>query len=321
MDHQPQIGKIQAARRDVCGHADPRPAVAQGLEGVRPLALGHLARQAYGVETALSQGAVEVAHGLARAAEHQGAAGLEETQDIDHGVLELIGRDPHGAVFDIAVRLAPADRVDADGALLVLAGEGGDVLGDGGGEEQGAPFGRRGFEDELQVLLEAEIQHLVGLVQHHDFKGRKIEVAALEVIAQASGRADDHVRAGGQIALLPPGVHPADAGDHPSAGPGVEPGQFLGHLKRQLARGRHHQHHRRACLTQPGRGAEDRGGHGQPIGHGLARTGLGGDEQVAIVGMALEHGGLDGRRLLIALIDKGLGQGGMKGREGHLGSL
>ena len=217
---------------------------------------------------------MEVAHRLAGAAEHQGPARLEEAQHIDHGVLDLVGRDPHGAVFDIPVRLALAGGVDAHRALLVLTGQGGDVLGDGGGEEQGAPLDRRGFQNEFKVFLEAQIQHLVGFVQDHDLQRREVEMAPFEVIAQAARRADDHVRPGGQIALLAPGIHAADAGHHPRAGPRVEPGQLLGHLQRQLPRGRDHQNHRRAGLSEPGRGTENGRGHGQAVGDRLARPGL-----------------------------------------------
>ena len=42
-------------------------------------------------------------------------------------------------------------------------------LRDGGGEQQGAAgFGRRA-QDEFQFVLEAEVEHLVGFVEHDGF--------------------------------------------------------------------------------------------------------------------------------------------------------
>ena len=48
MDHQAEIGNIDAARRNVRRHADPRASVPQGLQGMIALVLAQLARQQYG---------------------------------------------------------------------------------------------------------------------------------------------------------------------------------------------------------------------------------------------------------------------------------
>ena len=72
-----------------------------------------------------------------------------------------------------------AARGDAQRILLVMRRQGDDGLGQGGGEQQGAPFRRRGFQDELQVFAKAHVEHLVGFVQHrrpsaHDtFRARR----------------------------------------------------------------------------------------------------------------------------------------------------
>ena len=70
------------------------------------------------------------------------------------------------AVLDVAVRLALAGGGDAQRVALVALGERGDLLGDGRREQQRAALGRRGVEDELEVLAEAQVEHLVGLVEH-----------------------------------------------------------------------------------------------------------------------------------------------------------
>ena len=54
VDDEAQIGKVEAARRDVRGHADTSAAVSQGLEGGGSLALAHLAGQGDRVEAPLA---------------------------------------------------------------------------------------------------------------------------------------------------------------------------------------------------------------------------------------------------------------------------
>jgi hypothetical protein len=44
----------------------------------------------------------------------------------------------------------------------------------------------RGVEDFLEILAKAHVEHLVGLVEHHDAQGRQVERAALEMVAQAA---------------------------------------------------------------------------------------------------------------------------------------
>ena len=72
---------------------------------------------------------------------------------------------------------------------------------------------RGGVEHELEVLAEAEVEHLVGLVEDQHAQVGDVELAALQVVAQPAGRADDDVAAGGERALLAPDVHAADAGE------------------------------------------------------------------------------------------------------------
>jgi hypothetical protein len=139
VDHQPQVGQVQPPRRHVRRHAHPRPAVAQRLQRVGALRLAELARQRHRREPALDQPRVQVAHRLARGAEHQRAARLEEAQHIDDRVLHLARGHAHGAVVDVAVGLVAARGVDPHRVALVALGERGDVARDGGREQQGAP--------------------------------------------------------------------------------------------------------------------------------------------------------------------------------------
>ncbi len=88
-----------------------------------------------------------------------------------------------------------ADRRDAQRVLLVALGERDDRARHGGREQQRAARVRRGVEDLLEIVAEAHVEHLVGLVEHDDLEPGQVERAALEMVAQAAGRADDDVGA------------------------------------------------------------------------------------------------------------------------------
>ena len=79
VDDEAEVGQVEAAGGDVGGDADLGVAVAQGLQRIVAFALVHFAGEADGVEAALAQGGVEVAHGFARGAEDEGAGRLRNS--------------------------------------------------------------------------------------------------------------------------------------------------------------------------------------------------------------------------------------------------
>ena len=54
----------------------------------------------------------------------------------------------------------------------------------------------------FEILAEAHVEHLVGLVEHRDLERRQVERAALEMVAQPARRADDDMRAVAERAAL-----------------------------------------------------------------------------------------------------------------------
>jgi hypothetical protein len=62
-------------------------------------------------------------------------------------------------------------------------------------EEHGLVSLRGVVEDRLDVLGEAHVEHLVGLVQDNGLHGAEAQRSALEVIDRAAGRGHDHVDA------------------------------------------------------------------------------------------------------------------------------
>ena len=123
-----------------------------------------------------------------------------------------------------------AGDFDAHRVLLILPGQRDDAARQGRREQQRAALFRHGLEDGLKVFAKAEIEHFVGLIQHHGFEFRYIEAISPQMVAEASRRADNNMRAIGQFALLAARVHAADAGDDARAGILIEQGQFALHL-------------------------------------------------------------------------------------------
>ena len=77
--------------------------------------------------------------------------------------------------------------------------------GHGGREEHRVPLLGQHPHDPLDVGQEAQVQHLVGLVQHEGLDAAEHEVALLGEVEQAAGGADDHVDAlaqGGELRLV-----------------------------------------------------------------------------------------------------------------------
>ncbi len=190
-------------------------------------------------------------------------------------MLGIAGGDADGAVLDVGVPAFVAFDLDPEGVVLILLGQCHDAARKGRREQQGPARLRRGLEDEFHVLAKAEIEHLIGLVEHHRPQVRNVEAPAAQMIAQPPGRADDDVRPRLQFALLAARIHAADAGDDPRAGMLIQPGQLALDLQRQLARRRNDQRQRRRGPLEPLGVAQQVRRHREPIGHGLARAGLG----------------------------------------------
>ena len=161
---------------------------------------------------------------------------------------------------------------------------------------------RRRLQDEFEVLAKAEVEHLVGFVEHHGLELRDVERAALDVVAKAPRRADDDMRAGGQFAPLAPWLHAADAGNDARARILIEPGKFSLHLEREFARRRDDQRERLGGGTQVARLSEQIVGDRETIGDRLAGTRLRGDEKIAVRRIGLQHRRLHGRRRIVVAL-------------------
>jgi len=130
-------------------------------------------------------------------------------------------------------------------------------------------------QQKTDVVDETQIEHAVGLVEHHDLDGLEIEHMLFEVIDDAARRADQNVHALFQLLALT--VIPGAAIDQAQTQPGVRHqqqcvlvdlnGQFAGRRQYQGARLRLDATTARRVAQQMIHGREQEGG-------GLAGAGL-----------------------------------------------
>ena len=144
-------------------------------------------------------GRFELAHDLVGAvlgaAEHQRAldvVALEEERQ-QSGLLALVDHG-HALIDPVDRRRGRSDR-DFGGIGEIFVGQLLDRPRHGGREEQGLPPGRDQRDDPLQRVDEAEVEHLVGLVEDEDFEIAKRERALIDEVEQAAGGRDEHVEA------------------------------------------------------------------------------------------------------------------------------
>ncbi len=245
--------------------------------------------------------------------------GAAEDQDL----LQALAADEVGEEGPLAVPVHGVDHllhqvgggvapghVDEHGVLQEGAGQGPDLVAEGGGEEQVlAPDGKKG-QDLADVPDEAHVQHAVRFVQHQEVQVGEVQVVLAVVVQEAPGGGHQDLDARAQGLDLGVDVHAAvDAGGAQGqvAAVGVD---ALLHLHAQLAGGGEDQ----AADGVARGGCAGIGAGGQQLqdgkheARGLARAGLGAGEQVA----AVEDGGdgllLDGGGGFVALLAHGTQQ-------------
>jgi hypothetical protein len=156
------------------------------------------------------------------------------------------------------------------------------------------------LHDRLDILDEAHVEHLVGLVEDEEFDMGEVEGAAAQVVEDAAGGADHDVDASAQAPELLAHRGSAVDGRHARVGARAQRDELGRHLQGELARG-----HEDDGADMADRGREELG-EGNAEGGGLARAGSGAGDEVGSGGEeARDSEGLYGGRLLEALPGEG----------------
>ena len=312
------VADVEASRRDVGGHQDVQGAVAEAAHDPVALLLRQAAVERGRVPSAAGERLGEVVHLAPGPGEDERRRAVLEVQDPAQRRQLVRAPDdvrdlPNAGVLALGLRrLVDADP---DGVVQVALGEARDLPGDGRGEERGLALLAQGAEDLVQVVGEAHVEHLVGLVEDDRLHLVEAERAAIEVVHRPARRRHDHVHAACQAGQLRgdrlAAVDRDDA--HAEVPPVAMDG--LGHLHRELPGGCEDQRRRPAATTVTGdpatvdRGAGLAGGvHAagevledrQREGGRLAGAGGGLRQQVPARQQGRDRDHLDGRGLLVA---------------------
>ena len=296
VDHQAEALEVQAPGGHVGGDQDVEAAVLETLHRALALTLGHVPVEGLGIEAVggelfrhlqgLQLGADEDQHGV---------EGLHLQHPGQHVPLVEAG---HQAVVlvDGLHRLRRRHQTHLHRLAQMGVGDLADRLRHGGGEEGHLPLRGSLGEDPVDVLGEAHVEHLIGLVQDKGAQALEVQGAAAQMIHDPPRGADDHLHAPLQLPRLEAEagttVKGQDVEAAQAAGIGLE---GLRHLKCQLTGGGQHQNLGLGPQTQI-----DPADQGQGEGRGLAGAGLRLAEQVPPGQQMGDALALNGRRHLVA---------------------
>ncbi|CAA9257679.1 MAG: hypothetical protein AVDCRST_MAG83-2530 [uncultured Arthrobacter sp.] len=302
---------VDAAGRDLGGDQDVDLVTAEGAQRLLARALAEVAVDRAGRETAVDEFLRELRGGALGLGEDDGAAAAARLQDpCDNlGLIEVVG-----AVDDLAdVLLGDAlvlgiRGADVRGLGHVPAGHGDDGAGHGGGEQQRLAHRGRGGDQRFDVGQEAEVEHFVGLVEHHDLDVLEDqELLAVQVDQPARGADNDLDAALQRLDLRLVGPAAID-GDDARVALLRRGGEVAGDLDGEFAGGHDDEGLRcardRKLVVAGVIGADDALQGGDAEAKGLAGSGLGlADDVVAAQGDRQGHR-LDGE----GVEDPGVGQ-------------
>ena len=233
---------IDASGRDIGGDQDVDLAGPEGAQCLLAGALSEVAVQGGGGETALGEVIGHLGGGALGAAEDDrqaASAGLEDAREHLGLVHRVRAIDELADRLDRLAGVTLGLRHGADVRRLghVAAGQRHDGTGHGRREEHRVTVRRGHRQDLLDIGKEAQVQHLVGLVEDDGAGTGEVQVALLGQVDEASGCADDHLDAALQGVDLRLEGAPAVDGEHADAAAFAGPLEVGGHLHGELTGG------------------------------------------------------------------------------------
>ena len=241
VEHRWHVLDVQPTGGHVGTHQQIDRTALEGFQGLQALVLRFVAVQGGGFQALALQRAGQAGTAQLAVDKDEGLLDAALAQHmVDGAALVLIGHTDE-TLLHRGSRGIGAGHLDGDRVLQVAAGQSLDFGREGGREQQRGALLGQVAEDALQVRQKADVEHAVGLVQHHIFHLVEHAVFGLDVIQQAAWRGHQHFHTFFQLGGL--GLHVHAAKHHCAAQLGVFGIQrhLLGHLVGQLAGGQQHQ--------------------------------------------------------------------------------
>ena len=320
VDDVRQAVDVEAARGDLGGDEDRRPAGLEVGQRADPLSLALVAVDRDGRDAVAAELLGESIGAVLRAREHQRLVDGAGADEVAQQLALALAVD---RVDDLRhERRGGVARRDLDRRRLVqeAAGERPDLLGERRREQQVLAAGGQDVEDAADVADEAHVEHAIGLVEDEDLDRREVDRPLADMIEQATGRGDDEVDpAPERVGLRRKADAAVDRGGADAPVATVDADALLD-LERELAgRGEDEGADRPAAGARIdvrwAQALEQR----QHEGRRLAGAGLGVGHEVTAGEDERDRLGLDGGGLGVALVRDGAEELGRepKGIEGH----
>ncbi len=238
------------------------------------------------------------------AQEDDGAAiGVFGERLLEEIGLVVLAVDEVNILLDLVGGLARRRHFDLDRIGQEVGGEIGDRLRHRGGEEHRLATLRHHLGDLAQVMHEAEVEHLVGFVEHEVAHGGQADGAAGDEIEQAAGGGDQDVGALFKLQLLLVDRHAADDDVDAQMRLAQEVLQVLGDLVHQFA-GRRQDQRTGGTVVGAAFFRDQLFDQRQAEGGRLAGAGLGEADQVAAFEKKRDRLFLDGGRRFDAELEQ-----------------
>ena len=297
---------VDPARGDVGGDENARRAALEVVERANALVLALVAVDRLGPHA----GGVEVLRDAIGAAlgagEDDGAGNVGPAHQFNEHI--ALG----GAVDEKYVLIDALDRgrgrrdADFDRVLEHVAGEAGDLLRHGGGEQQRLARLRQFGDDPADRHDEAEVEHVVGLVEHQHLGRGEVQLAASHMVDEPAGGRDQDVEAARDEVELRTRRHAADhdgeaEGGLHELGVGAKAVADLGREFSGRSEDQHAGGERRRAAAVGAEARENR----QRERRRLAGAGLGDAKQIAPFEEVRNSLSLDGGRRLVAFAVEG----------------
>ncbi len=236
---QLDVVDVDTARGDVGGHQDPDLTTGEGGQVPLTRVLGQVAVKVDRRDTRRRQLLGELLGAVLGAREEQPASGTRRQLPDDGGLGADVG---HGEDVVRHLRDGRGSRVDGvrERVAQVAAHQDVDTVVEGGREQHPLAALGGGVQQALHAREEAEVGHVVGLVEHGDLDRAEVAQALADEVLEPAWAGDQDVDAGSERLRLGVLADPAEDGRDPQPSGGGQRGDGGGDLRRQLAgRGQH----------------------------------------------------------------------------------